>query len=495
MARDAMPPPIQPAVAGICAEADDARTRDPPHLDCANPVSDPTSIQKFLIISTTSGMSWRVVLPLKSLSGQGVEFRRSEIPPIVSMGEQYPTMVDTEEINPDILTWARETAGLTVAEAAEKLGLKDTAKESAIEKLQALEAGKRGIAQGTLEKAASLYRRPLVAFYMSARPARGERGEDFRAAKSSSTRENATLDALIRDVKARQQLVRDLLEDDEESGSLRFVASMSIKAGPNRVAAAIRSTLDVTMDQQRRCRDNAALFTLLRSAAEKAGVFVLLLGDVGSWHSDIGENVFRGFALADDTAPFIVINDNDAEAARSFTLLHELAHLWIGASGVSGPLRDIPTNAIERFCNDTASEFLLPPAAISDYSSLITAPINDVLAVVRDLAAQWKVSEPAVTYRFAQKGWISGGVASTLFAAYAERWRQQKQRDRENRPPDETGPSFYTVRRHRLGAGLLALVRRRLQDEAITHTRAAKILGVGPASVSPLLNDDRSPAR
>ncbi len=404
-------------------------------------------------------------------------------------------MVDIDQINPDILTWARETAGLSVAEAAEKLGLKDTARESATDKLRALEDGKRGITQGTLEKAASLYRRPLVTFYMAARPARGERGEDFRAGKSSSRRENATLDALIRDVRARQQLVRDLLEDSENPQKLQFIASMRIAVGSNRVADSIRSTLNVVMDQQRRSRDNAALFTMLRSAAERAGVYVLLLGDVGSWHSDLGESVFRGFALADDMAPFVVINDNDAEAARSFTLLHELAHLWIGASGVSGPLRDIPSNAIERFCNDVASEFLLPSSAILDHSRLINAPINDVMGVIRDLATQWKVSEPAVTYRFAQKGWINDGIASSLFASYADRWRQQKQRERESRPRDETGPSFYAVRRHRLGAGLLGLVRRSLQGETITHTRAAKILGVGPASVSPLLNDDRPAAR
>jgi predicted transcriptional regulator len=47
----------------------------------------------------------------------------------------------------------------------------------------------------------------------------------------------------------------------------------------------------------------------------------------------------------------------------------------------------------------------------------------------------------------------------------------------------------------RVGAGLLGLVRRALQEEILTHTRAAKILGVGPASVSPLLNDDRLPVR
>jgi len=34
-------------------------------------------------------------------------------------------------------------------------------------------------------------------------------------------------------------------------------------------------------------------------------------------------------------------------------------------------------------------------------------------------------------------------------------------------------------------------VRRALQDDMLTHTRAAKILGVGPASVSQLLQEER----
>jgi hypothetical protein len=35
-------------------------------------------------------------------------------------------MAQIENINPRMLSWAREAAGLTVAEAAKKLGLKDT---------------------------------------------------------------------------------------------------------------------------------------------------------------------------------------------------------------------------------------------------------------------------------------------------------------------------------------------------------------------------------
>ena len=404
-------------------------------------------------------------------------------------------MAQGEHINPEVLRWARETAGLTVAEAAARLGLKDSAKASAVEKLQDLEDGKRDVAETTLQKAASLYRRPLIAFYLAAPPARGERGEDFRSSKTASARENATLDALLRDVRARQQMVREVIEEADEAELRAFVASARIADGTAKIAASIRATLGITEDQQRRTRDAGALFTLLRASTERAGVYVLLLGDVGSHHSDIGEDVFRGFALADDLAPFVVINDNDAGTARSFTLLHELVHIWLGASGISGPLRGVPKNVVERFCNDAASEFLLPPSAIGDYSRLLRAPLKDVTDAVRNLATIWSVSEPAVAYRFAKEEWISEPVASSLFAMYLERWRREKQREKENRQPDDTGPGYYMLRRYRLGAGLLDVVRRALQEDILTHTRAAKILGVGPASISLLLQEERRAAR
>lgn len=406
-------------------------------------------------------------------------------------------MGTSERINPDILKWARETAGLSLAEAAEKLGLKDTAKATAVEKLYKLESGGGEPGQTFLRRAVAAYRRPLVTFYLPAPPKRGERGEDFRSqAGTVSARDNATLDALVRDVRARQQMLREALEDSDDGAEpLPFVGSARIADEPGKVAAEIRTILGVTEDQQQRCNGARPLFALLRAAAERAGLYVLLLGDVGSYHSDIGEDVFRGFALADELVPFVVINDNDAEAARPFTLVHELAHIWIGASGVSGPLRDVPENVIERFCNDTASKFLLPPDAIPDLSSLQTADFDRVNEAVGRLASMWNVSEPAVVYRFAQEGWIGRAAASSLFAVFADRWRREKEREKQKKKPDDMGPSFYIVRRHRLGAGLLDTVRRALQEETLTYTRAAKILGVGPASVPPLLREERLPAR
>jgi len=404
-------------------------------------------------------------------------------------------MAQGEQINPRMLAWARETAGLSVEEAAEKLGLTNSTRISAVDKLRTLEAGERAPRQSQLLKAVAAYRRPMIAFYLPEPPTRAERGEDFRTASGAgSVRENGTLDALLRDVRARQQMLREVLEDDEEARPLAFVASGSIEHGAETVAAAIRSSLGITAEQQRLAKGAGGLFTLLRGAAERIGVYVLLLGDVGSYHSDISEDVFRGVALADDVAPFVVINDNDAVAARGFTLVHELAHIWIGASGVSGPLRGLSENAIERFCNDVAGEFLLPADAVSNRSELRGADMQVVLRATKRMADDWNVSQAAVTYRFARHDWIAPDAASQLFGLFAERWRREKQRARATRSPEDTGPSYYIVRRNRLGSALLSVVRRALQGETITHTRAARILGVSPSSVGPLLEERRARA-
>ena len=60
----------------------------------------------------------------------------------------------------------------------------------------------------------------------------------------------------------------------------------------------------------------------------------------------------------DDIAPFVVINDKDAVPAWSFTLLHELVHLLLGRTGISGSSH--PGLGIEAFCNNAAAEWMLP---------------------------------------------------------------------------------------------------------------------------------------
>ncbi len=84
----------------------------------------------------------------------------------------------------------------------------------------------------------------------------------------------------------------------------------------------------------------------------------------GNTHRPLSVSEFRGFAISDLFAPVVFINARDAQTAQIFTLLHELAHIWIGTSGISNEsLRQSPTenlSNVERFCNAVAAETLVP---------------------------------------------------------------------------------------------------------------------------------------
>ncbi|MGE0230963.1 MAG: ImmA/IrrE family metallo-endopeptidase, partial [Flavobacteriaceae bacterium] len=335
-------------------------------------------------------------------------------------------MARAENINPSILTWARETAGLSIDEAAERLGLSSSERASASDKLEAFESGETNPTRMQLLKIAAVYRRPLTTFYKNRPPAIADRGEDFRTSQAQSSRkDNALLDALLRDIRARQDLVRSLLEDDEDTEQLEFIGSLSIKTEIHDVANILRIALNTDEDGwTTRFKSADSLFADLRERVENLGVFVLLIGNLGSHHSNISESVFRGFAIADDIAPFIVINDQDARTARSFTLIHELVHLFLGASGVSGApsgtTPQTPIAKIERFCNDAASEFLVPAAEITNQREILD--IHEAFKIISDFASDRNVSEPLIAYRFRRRDKISDKIYSELSAVYSVRW-------------------------------------------------------------------------
>ena len=113
------------------------------------------------------------------------------------------------QVNPAILTWTRESAGLALGEAATRVGLRDTKHSSAEDRLAALEAGQGEPTRATLLKMAKTYRRPLLTFYLAVPPPRADRGEDFRTLPEDQRAESAAaVDALLRDVRGRQGAIR-----------------------------------------------------------------------------------------------------------------------------------------------------------------------------------------------------------------------------------------------------------------------------------------------
>ena len=389
------------------------------------------------------------------------------------------------KVNQGILRWARETAGLTPEQAAEKLQVRPARGLSPLNRLTALERGEEDPTRRMLAGMARVYRRPLVVFYMSRRPRRGDRGQDFRTLpEGRNAADEALLDALIRDVRARQGMVRAVIEDEDEAEVCAFVGSAKIADGVQALVASIQDRLGLSRETLYTQASPFDAFSLLRRHVESIGVFVLLKGDLGSYHSAMDVETFRGLALADSVAPFVVINDQDSKTAWSFTLIHELAHLWLGQTGVSGERTEL---GIERFCNDVAGQFLLPAEEL-DQLPLASAPDAEALRdLIADFAGRRNLSGPMVAYRLYRDGRVKYETWSHLSDTFREKWFQERDTQRQKSRQQEGGPNFYVVRAHRVGSALLNLVERMLGTGALTTSKAGKVLGVKPKQVEALL--------
>ena len=146
---------------------------------------------------------------------------------------------------------------------------------------------------------------------------------------------------------------------------------------------------------------------------------MLVLGDLGSYHTELSVEVFRGVALADEFAPFVVINPRDSAAGRCFTLLHELVHLWLGEPGISG---GDPLDPVEAFCNNVASRFFLPD------EELVRLPQqragweggqvkNSLGSGLVELASRLMASGALTTTKAGRVLGVSPRYAHTIFAA------------------------------------------------------------------------------
>ncbi len=384
-----------------------------------------------------------------------------------------------EDINSEILGWARERAGLSLEKAAKKIGLSS-------QNLAKMEDGERKPTRKQLFTIAKTYWYPLTVFYASHPPLPTKGGVDFRNSKlitSTTAEERGRLDALVRDIYARQSIVRSVLEDDEDEEPRSFVGSQKNTDNISASVTALKKILNLS--------DNKVLnFSELRERVQSIGVFVLLVGDLGSHHTKTHETIFRGLAIADRIAPFIVINPYDAETARSFTLIHELTHVMIGNSGISGEVtiddQHTENGKIEKFCNDVASNTLLPDKSLSGIKMLDDEAT--ARKVIANLTRQHKVSHSMVAYRLFSKNSITEKMYNDLCQFYKNMWKNKKEQERQARKEKESGgPSSYVIKRQRIGNLLINFVRQSLNAHDITYTKAANLLGVDAASVRILI--------
>ena len=394
------------------------------------------------------------------------------------MSSQYP-------FNPDIFVWARETAGYTREEAVKLLPLKDAYGKTSLERLIDIETGIACPSNTVVRSMAKRYNRPEVVFYLKNAPKEENYGVDYRTFETQPSKiEQGIANAVVRNIAARQDVVKATLLDNNELDKKTFVGSATTRDSKFKLARSICETLDFSLVDFRKPSRPQSAFNYLRGLAERLGVFVVLVDDLGSQSTKISPKVFRGFSIADDYVPFIAVNCNDPVSAWSCTLLYELTHIWIGSTGVSN--HNISHN-VEKLCDEVASEILVPKSEFDSAHWENFETLDKQMLEISNYASQINVSVSMIAFRLFQEGIISEQRFSSISRIIANTVSKSK----DDSDKSTGGSSYYSTRAHRSGTPLIEFTDRMLADRQISIHSAGLLLGVRPANVYKVLQNNR----
>ncbi len=303
-------------------------------------------------------------------------------------------------ITGEVFRWARERAGLSDEKLAKSVSAK-------LEKLHAWEIGKEYPNFHQAQKLATALSIPLGYLFLSHPPQITNPVADFRTLPG---KKSANLSPNLQDVLDDALRKRDWYKEwrqQEDIAPFEFVGKYSLRSKPESIVHDMRQVLDVSQGFAEKIGTWDLHLRQLVQKVELAGILVLQSGIVGNnTRRKLPVQEFRGFALADKYAPFVFINAQDSTAARIFTLLHELAHIWTGTSGISNPdfISDgTETQRAEKFCNQVAAEFLVP-------SEMFIKRWNthqDALDNAQQLASHFRVSSQVILRRAFDAGFLS----------------------------------------------------------------------------------------
>lgn len=363
-------------------------------------------------------------------------------------------------VSPELLRWARERAG--IVDAGELLGR--------FPKLIAWEEGEAQPTLKQLEAFAHAVHVPIGYLFLPAPPPEPLPIPDFRTHDGRGVRRaSADLLDMLYACQERQGWYREfaLTVRLPEAG---FVGSAEIGERPEDVAARMARALGFDLAARAACRTWEEALRLFIGQADQLGVLLMVSGVVLSNNRrTLDPEEFRGFALADTRAPLVFINGADTKSGQMFTLAHELAHLWLGASAVSdagaAPLTGYRREEV--WCNAVAAELLVPLAALRP-ALRRDEPLDQSLG---RLARQFKVSTLVVLRRLLDAGALDR-------PAFDHAWASERTRLRELAMAGAGGGDFYRTTLSRVSRRFArALVESTLEGQTL-YRDAFRMLGV-----------------
>lgn len=296
-------------------------------------------------------------------------------------------------VKPELIVWARETAGLSVEQAAKKAKVP-------VQKLESWESGEKLPSIPELRRFAEACKRPLAAFYLPAPPPARPTPSDFRRHPGIPMSKSPELTHAIRQAQSRREVALELYQDLGESPT-EFNLRVTLSTPIEDAAKLLRKALGVSIETQQRWATTSVAFASWRQALESVGLLVFQAQRV-----DTSE--MRGFSLAEPPLPVVVVNQSDANSAKCFSLFHEVGHIMLRSGGLCDFGEDLSNKEakeVEVFCNALAATFLAPADALLD-EALVKSHSGSAWAdsSILALAKRFKVSQEVILRRLLTVG-------------------------------------------------------------------------------------------
>lgn len=364
----------------------------------------------------------------------------------------------TVAIKPELIIWARDRAGLT--------------DDALVKRFRRFNDWLTGEAQPTLrqlESLAGMTYTPLGYFFLPEPPDERLPIPDFRTVRDEPVlRPSPNLLETVQRMQRRQNWMREFLIEERED-ALQFVGSVGLNASVVEVAASIRQVLGIGEGWASEQPSWTQALTELREAAERAGMLVVISSVVGNNnHRKLSTDEFRGFVLRDEYAPLVFVNGADFKSAQMFTMAHELAHVWLGQSGVFNLRVFEPTDhEVEIFCNRVAAEFLIPEMELRP----AWQEARRTEEPFQTIAKQFKVSTIVAARRLRDLGFIS----RERFFEFHEEYLADERRRKEKKAD---GGDFYNTQNVRVGKRFASAVIRAAKEGRLLYRDAYALTGL-----------------
>lgn len=238
---------------------------------------------------------------------------------------------------------------------------------------------------------------PSFVFFMKKPPELHDVLPDFRSKRPApSPKSRSTIEAI--QLASSIQSAVTQFGPSAERGLPRFL--QYDRAAIEFFALRCREFFSISVWDQAEAADAKQFYVLCRKKIEDKGIFVL--------HDSFPEEDGSGFCLSDRKNPVIVVNTKrQTRGRRLFTLIHELAHVLAGQSGISDPF--VRTNQIERACNQFAAAFLVPSSYVDTLLNGVVLDRDPDLDAVAKAARRLRISQQAAVLRLEELGRFDEG--------------------------------------------------------------------------------------